>query len=200
MRIARAVALVGVMAATVECGKLALSAIPNVEVVTLLLAVYGYSFGWLGVVAAVVFVCIEPLIWGVNTWVITYFLYWPLVALVFCIFGKTGMFKLDRGRANIPARIISAATAVLLTVWFGILSSLVDVGLFSGYFDNFLYRFGIYYSRGIVFYIIQIASNAVLFLTLFPLLCRILMRISRPRVRPDTADSPPPGENGEQDE
>ena len=37
---ARAAALVGIMAATVECGKLALSFLPNVEVVTLLIALF----------------------------------------------------------------------------------------------------------------------------------------------------------------
>ena len=59
---ARAVALVGVMAATMECGKLVLSFLPNVEIVTLLHAIYGFAFGWLGVAASVVFVCIEPMI------------------------------------------------------------------------------------------------------------------------------------------
>ena len=72
---AKSLALVGIMAATVECGKLALSFLPNVEVVTILLALYGYVFGWYGVIAAGVFVCIEPLIWGMGRWVITYIIY-----------------------------------------------------------------------------------------------------------------------------
>ena len=38
---ARVVALVGIMAATLECGKLVLSFLPNIEVVTLLCALYG---------------------------------------------------------------------------------------------------------------------------------------------------------------
>ena len=54
MSAAQKVALVGIMAATVECGKLVLAAVPNVEVVTLLLAIYGYAFGWLGILAAAV--------------------------------------------------------------------------------------------------------------------------------------------------
>ena len=58
---ARNIALVGIMAATVECAKLALAFLPNVEVVTLLLALYGYVFGYLGFAAAIVFVSIEPL-------------------------------------------------------------------------------------------------------------------------------------------
>ena len=85
---ARYAALVGIMAATVECAKLALAAIPNVEVVTLLLALYGYTFGVAGIVAAIVFVCIEPLIWGFGTWMISYFIYWPLVAATFMMLSK----------------------------------------------------------------------------------------------------------------
>ena len=161
---AKKIALVGIMAATLECGKLALAAIPNVEVVTLLLAIYGYSFGWLGIAASFVFVAIEPLIYGFGTWVITYLIYWPTVALIFMLLG----------RAKIKNRFIMTAVAVTLTFLFGVLSSLVDVGLFTGYFDNFIYRFIIYYARGIIFYAVQIACNAVLFLTLFPFFRRRL--------------------------
>lgn len=168
---ARSVALVGVMAATLECGKLALSFLPNVEVVTLLTSLYGYVFGWLGVVASVVFVCIEPLLYGVNTWIITYFLYWPFVAAIFMLLG----------RLKVRGRLPITAAAVLLTAWFGILSSLVEVGLFSGYFDNFFYRFGIYYARGIVFYLVQIACNAVLFPLLFVPLTKRIQKLSSPR-------------------
>ena len=46
------IAYVAVSAATVTAGKLALSALPNVEVVTLLLASYGYVFGPGGVLSA----------------------------------------------------------------------------------------------------------------------------------------------------
>ena len=150
---AKAIALVGVTAATVECAKLALSALPNVEVVTLLLALYGYVFGWYGVTAAVVFVSIEPLIYGFGTWLPSYFIYWPLVAIVFMLLGKI----------KLKSRWLITVVAVGLTFLFGILTSLIDVGLLSGNFDNFFYRFGLYYARGIVFYAIQIACNAVLF-------------------------------------
>ena len=38
-KIALSIALVGIMAATVECGKLALAALPNIEVVTFLIGI-----------------------------------------------------------------------------------------------------------------------------------------------------------------
>ena len=163
----RAIALVGICAATIECGKLVFSAIPNFEVVTLLTALYGYAFGWVGVLASVVFVCIEPLIYGINTWVVLYFIYWPLVAIVFMLLR----------RAKIKNRWLITLIAVVLTVFFGVLSALIEIGLFSGSFDRFFYRFAIYYSRGIIFYAIQIASNAVLFPFLFPYLSDKLQKL-----------------------
>ena len=154
---ARAIALVGITAATVECGKLALAALPNIEIVTLLVALYGYVFGWYGVASAVVFVSIEPLIYGFGTWLPSYLIYWPLVAVVFMLLAKM----------RVRSRWLLTAAAVVLTVFFGILTSLIDVGLLSGNFDRFFYRFGVYYARGIVFYAIQIACNAVLFPLVF---------------------------------
>ncbi len=165
---AKKVALVGISAATLECGKLALAALPNIEVVTLLSALYGYVFGSLGVLSALVFVCIEPLIYGVGTWLPLYFIYWPLVAAVFMLLGKK----------NVENRVILTAFALVLTVIFGFLSALIDVGLFSGYFDNFFYRFGIYYMRGIPFYIAQTVTNAVLFPAVFLPLAEKLKKIN----------------------
>lgn len=163
-KLASRVAMVGIMAGTVECAKLALAAVPNVEAVTLLLSVYGYTFGGLGVMAAVVFVCIEPLIWGFGTWIFTYMLYWPALALLFAVLG----------RLRVRSRVLLSCVAVAMTLWFGVLSSLIDVGLLSGYFDNFFYRFGIYYARGVWFYITQIACNAIVIpLLLLPLSDRL---------------------------
>ena len=150
---AKAIALVGITAATLECAKLALSALPNIEVVTLLVALYGYVFGWYGLLSAVVFVSIEPLIYGFGTWVVSYYIYWPLLALTFMLLGKI----------KIKNRWLLTAVAIAMTFFFGVLTSLVDVGLLSGNFDNFFYRFGIYYARGAIFYTIQLICNAVLF-------------------------------------
>ena len=157
---ARTIALVGIMSASLECVKLALAVLPNIEAVTILLALYGYVFGYLGIISALVFVSIEPLIYGFGTWVVSYYLYWPLVALVFMLLGK----------AKIKQRFLLGGVAVLLTVWFGVLTCLIDMGLLSGFFDNFWGRFGVYYLRGIPFYIAQTVCNAVLFLLLFPYL------------------------------
>ena len=164
---AKTVALVGVMAATLECGKLVLSFLPNVEVVTILCALYGYVFGWLGVAATLVFVCVEPLIWGFGSWIATYIIYWPLVAFIFMLLSRRG----------VKNRWILTAVAVGMTVFFGALSSIIDTAFYLGingyYFKNLI----IYYLRGAVFYIVQTVCNAALFSTLFPFLAEKLKLI-----------------------
>ena len=164
----RRLALIGLMAATLECGKLVLSFLPNIEVVTLFCALFGYVFGGAGVIATIVFIAIEPLIYGFGTWIISYCIHWPLVAIIFMLLG----------RAKVKNRVILTCIAVVMTAWFGVLSSLVDVGLFSGYFDRFFYRFGIYYLRGISFYITQTVCNAILFPLLFRPLSELLKKLN----------------------
>lgn len=166
---ARTVALVGIMAATLECGKLALSFLPNVEVVTILCALYGYTFGLYGVIAAAVFVCIEPLIWGVGSWIITYFIHWPLVAIVFMLLKKRG----------VQGRLLLTSVAVGLTVLFGVISSIIDSAFLLGINEHYLKNVCIYYLRGIWFYLTQIACNAVIFPILFPLLSKKLEKLNK---------------------
>ena len=143
--IAKKIALVGIMTATLECAKLALAALPNIEAVTLLTALYGYVFGILGVVSSILFVMIEPLIWGFGLWVISYFLYWPLLALLFLFIGRMNI------KNRYTLTVVATAAALVSTAWFGVLTSLVDIGLFTGYYDDFFTRFGIYYLRGLSF-------------------------------------------------
>lgn len=164
---ARSIALVGIMAATLECGKLALSFLPNIEVVTILCALYGYVFGIYGIIATAVFVCIEPLIYGFGSWIITYFIYWPLVAFVFMLLRKKG----------VKSRLWLTVIAVVLTVGFGVISSIVDTAFYLGINKNYLSNLVLYYVRGMVFYIVQIACNAVLFPTLFLFLADKLEKI-----------------------
>lgn len=160
------------LAATLSCGKWILSFLPNVEIVTLLCGLYGYVFGPVGVASAVVFVCIEPLLYGFGLWTISYFLYWPLVAAAFWLLDKLG----------VKSRMAITAIAIGLTLWFGVLTSLVDTGLFTGVYQRFWERFAILYVRGIGFYLAMLACNAVTFPLLFsPLAQRLKKMLKRGR-------------------
>ena len=157
------------MAATMSCGKLALAVFPNIEVVMLLCALYGYVFGFYGVAAAAVFVCIEPLIYGIGSWMLTYFLFWPGVALIFMLFAKM----------NVKKRMIFTLVAIGLSIAFGMLSALIDIAFMTGvnsyYFSNVI----IYYIRGLGFDTVHVISNGIVFITLFPFLQKKLDQIKK---------------------
>ena len=169
MKSAKGIATIAVMAATLSGGKLAMSMLPNIEPVTILIALYATVFGFAFVLpATIVFIVLDALIYGVNTWVVSYFIYWPLVAFTFALVNK----KPKGVWANV-------LTAVLLTLFFGVLTSLVDVGLFMGSFDQFWYRFGIMYVRGIPFFVTHVVSNFALFLLCYKPLCKALTKTKK---------------------
>ncbi|MBR2303401.1 MAG: hypothetical protein IKA42_06340 [Clostridia bacterium] len=169
MKTAKGIATIAVMAATLFGGKMVMSVLPNIEPVTILIALYATVFGFAYVLpATAVFVVLDVLIYGINTWVVSYFIYWPLVALVFAI--------VNHKQKNLW---INVFTAVLLTLFFGVLTSLVDVGLFMGAFDNFWYRFGIMYARGIPFFATHVVSNFALFLLCYKPLCKALTKTKK---------------------
>ena len=194
------VALIAVMAATVEAGKWALAAIPNVEVVTLFCALYGYVFGWMGMAATLIFVWMESMIWGFNTWVIEYIIHWSAVCGFFWLLG----------RLRVKNRVVLTLVAVLLTIAFGVQSSIIDVlvymrgGRFYAKTTNFWYRFTVYYMRGIWFYVAEVVTNLVVFPLLFIPMQRLLhklgdrydvtvgKRAETPREPADLPPNPPP--------
>lgn len=163
------IAVIALMSATLTGGKAAMAFLPNIEPVSVLLAVYGYVFGiTFALPAATVFALTETLIWGVNTWVLSYLIYWPLFAAVFAALGAK----------KAPVFAVVAA-AVVMTAFFGVLTSLVDVGLFMGRFDDFWARFGIMYARGVAFYATHIISNAAIFIACFAPLRRAAFYVKR---------------------
>lgn len=169
MKSAKGIATIAVMAATLSGGKMVMSVLPNIEPVTLLIALYASVFGFAFVLpATAVFIVLDVLIYGVNTWVVSYFIYWPLVALTFALVNK-------KPKGVWP----NVTTAVLLTLFFGVLTSLVDVGLFMGTFDNFWYRFGIMYARGLPFFAMHVVSNFALFLLCYKPLCKALAKAKK---------------------
>ena len=162
------IAVSAMFAALLVGGKEALAVLPNIEVVTLLIALCAYVWGAIVVFPAVnVFIVVDMAIWGVNTWIISYFIHWNTVAIVFWLLGKIS-FK--HKAVEVTAATLAAA---VLTTLFGVLTSAVDTlvgftgkGFFVD-FDDFFVRFALMYVRGGSFYITQIVCNVVLFATAF---------------------------------
>jgi len=169
------VAITALFAALLTGGKMALAVIPNVEVVTILVAVFAYVWG-LGYAlpSIVAFIVVQMLFYGFNIWVLQYFIHWPLVAVVFALLGKA---NIKRVWVKI---VLPTAIAVALTFTFGVMTSATDTfvsymgGSFNFNFDDYWYRFGVVYVRGISFYVTHLICNAVLFPVTFVPLTRAL--------------------------
>jgi glucan phosphoethanolaminetransferase (alkaline phosphatase superfamily) len=153
------------LAATLTSGKLALSFIPNVEIVTILTVLYAVVFGWKTAVPSVLIFCfVEIFLYGFSYWVFTYFIYWDALAFF--------AFLLSKRTKNAA---FFTLYAVVMTVFFGVLSSLVDT-FFSSSPDPFRF-FMIRYLNGLVFYAVQIICNAVLFPIAFEKLRKVLEKL-----------------------
>lgn len=82
------IAFIGVMVATIEAAKFALSFLPNIELVTLLIILYTFFFGKKVLYVIFSFVLIEGCRYGFGVWWIMYLYAWPLLALVTYLFRK----------------------------------------------------------------------------------------------------------------
>ena len=166
------IAVSAMFAAMLVGCKQALAVLPNIEVVTLLISLCAYVWGPVVVFPAVnVFIAVDMAIWGVNTWIISYFIHWNVVAVVFWLLSKAH-FK----HKGVEITIATLLAAVLTTL-FGVVTSVVDTlvgftgkGFFLD-FDDFLVRFAVMYARGWLvpypYFGVQILCNIVLFATAF---------------------------------
>lgn len=82
------IALTGLMVATIEIAKMALSFLPNVELTSFLLILYTLIFGPKTFFAVPVFILLEGAVYGVQLWWIMYLYAWPLLVLVTLLFRK----------------------------------------------------------------------------------------------------------------
>lgn len=82
------IALIGMMTATIEAAKCALSFLPNIELVSFLIILYTLFFGKLIFLAIPVFILLEGCIYGFGLWWIMYLYAWPLLALLTLLFRR----------------------------------------------------------------------------------------------------------------
>ena len=171
---------VAVMAAMLTALKFALSFVPNVEVVTLLVMVYAAAFGAAyALPATVIFCAVETAIYGAGSWVVLYFVYWPLLALLSCLaFGKLRRLPLWLSPA-------AAAFAAVMSAFFGVLSACCDTLYVAVGFPglDLAAYWTAYYLRGLAFDGVHILSNAIVVGVLFLPLLSAGRRIRRGSAR-----------------
>ena len=154
------IVLTALVAALLSAGKQALAAIPNVEVVTLLIMLYAACLKpQIAFVATGIFIVIECFRWGIYTWVLAYVIHWNFVA--FMTFLLARVFKLKN-------RFIYLAFTIVVTAAFGVLTTLIDSIIGAGRTGrSFSLIFTITYMRGIYFYIVHVVGNAAFNIVLF---------------------------------
>lgn len=160
---------VAVMAAMLTALKFALSFVPNVEVVTLMIIVYGSAMGLVYALPAVIVFCtVEVAIYGVGSWVLLYFVHWTLLAVAASV--------LLRGRRVWLAVILGVVASML----FGVLSACCDT-LFcaSSLAPSRLGDYWVaYYLKGIYFDVAHVISSAVTVTVLYVPLVAVMRKIA----------------------
>ena len=120
-------AYIAVFVALVISAQLALSAIPGIEVVTVLFITYAFTFGVMkGTLSATVFSLVRQLIFGVDLKVLAlYLLYYNLLTAVFGVLGG----KIKEPKEKMPWLILIACVC---TVCFTLIDNLLTP-LWYGY-------------------------------------------------------------------
>lgn len=157
----RDIALIGILSATITAGKLVLSFIPNVEIVTLLFIVYTVVFGVRkSLLASVIFSTTEILIYGFSTWLLGYYMVWPLLILLTGLISK-----------RVESEYAYAIVAAVFGYAFGLLFAIVE-----SFFYGIAYGW-VYWLRGIPFDLIHGTSNFIIVLVLYKSIVNILAKL-----------------------
>ena len=171
-RFVKKTVLIALLGASLNAVKFSLMFLPNIEAVTLLIALYTYCFGLgTGLSATLVFCVLEGLFWGFNpTWLIAYFIHWPFVSIV--------AFACKQFKISHPALLALIFGAV--TALFGLQSTFIYLLLGGvigrgGWTEKYL----LVYTAGTAFYIAQVVCNLILFAVAFKPLARLLERLGR---------------------
>ena len=155
----REVALFGILAALTFGLKVAMSFLPNIEPVSLLVMLYAVIFGRKSVFPIYLYVVMEILFYGIQLWNINYLYVWTILALVAWILRKQ----------NSP--LVWALVSGIFGLLFGLLCA--PVYLFSGGV-----AFAIsWWASGIPFDVMHCAGNFAMALVLFVPLRRLLTKL-----------------------
>lgn len=161
----REVTLFGILAALTFGAKVAMSALPNIEPVTLFVLVFGAVFGWKALFIVYVYVLAEILFYGIGTWNINYLYIWAIPALAGWLLQKW------------KHPVLWAVIAGVYGLLFGALCAPVDLCIGG---------IGFAVSKwisGIPFDAAHCAGNFVLALLLFCPLRKLLHRLTTHRIR-----------------
>lgn len=168
-RVALDVATCAMMSAMLTAVKLALSWIPNVEVVSVLIVIFALGFGLRRTLIAVnCFILTEIMLYPAHIWILCYFIHWNTLAIVVYFVGKI--------KEN---SILLGIVVAFLTFLFGVSTTTFEV-LIGNSIYSFWKAFAIRYAAGTWYFVAHIVCN---FLTV-SILTPILLSVVRKHLKP----------------
>ena len=160
----RQIALFGVLGALTFGAKVAMSGLPNIEPVSLMVMLFAVVFGWKGLYPVYLYVVMEVLLYGIILWNINYLYVWTI------------LFVCALAMKRLQNPLWWAGLAGLFGLAFGLLCSpvyMVSMGSFS---------YGIrWWIAGLAFDVTHGVANFVIALVLFVPLRKLLERLSQLR-------------------
>ena len=135
-----------------------MAALPNIEIVTLLIIVVVHKFGYKALISIYVFVGCEILTYGIHIWVINYLYVWAILCLIICVLRK------------VDNAVIYSIIAAVFGLLFGTLCSIpyFIIGGISGGIANII--------SGLTYDLLHCGGNLISTLILYRPLAKCLDR------------------------
>ena len=153
------IVLFGVLGALTFAAKFVMSGLPNIEPVSLMIMLFAVTFGWKALYPTYVYVALEVLCYGINTWNIYYLYIWAVLLIAALLLRK---MKEPLGWA-----ILSGTFGLL----FGVLCGITDI-----FIGGFAYA-GAKWVSGIWFDLLHCGGNFVIALLLFQPMRKLLKQL-----------------------
>lgn len=155
----RQVALFGVLGALTFGAKVAMSGLPNIEPVSLMVMLFAVVFGWKGLYPVYLYVLMEVMLYGINLWNINYLYIWAILFVAAICMRK------------VRSGWLWALLAGVFGMAFGLLCSPVYIALGG---VDYAIR---WWLSGIVFDIPHAIGNFIIALVLFVPLRNLLTKL-----------------------
>lgn len=159
------IVLLGMLGAIAYAVQIALSFIPNIEIVSILFLVYTKVFGKKALFPIYVFVLLEGIYWGFGSWWIMYLYVWAVLFIAVMLLRKNDNL------------VIWAVVNGAFGLTFGALCSITH-GAFYGIGAGFAY-----FISGIPFDIIHCIGNFATALALYKPLTLVLNKVNKELVK-----------------
>lgn len=179
----RELVLMALLSAALTAGKMALAAIPNIEIVSLLLIIYALSFGMVkGVIISVIFTLTDCFIYGFNTWTVMYFVVWPVLVVITCLARPLlDRLRIGKGEKGLAAGQL-LGYSVMSAIYgfaFGFMCAIIEAAFMGGSHGGYFKYLIAYWVSGLPFDALHCAGNFCVALVLFLPLRELFRRLKR---------------------